>query len=367
MAATQRALPWIWGTNCRSSPPLRPARARPASRCGDHSRHGVRCRGHQLPGPLRQPAGRRCAASGRRRPGRYRRARPGHRGLHPGEPPPTEAGSARPATSTHSHSAQDSRPSRSPTGRAPSCPSPPATWEQRSRPPALPTSPHIRPCQAIAPTVSEPQKRRLRDPRPTCHLDGHGPPDRMTPPPRRGCKPASPTPSPPPLASALSRKPLPGPRAERSGPAAALAPAPSLPSRKPPGSEDGATQRAAICADDEGAGSCCCRGSQAWCRGRHRCRCDCRSCRCATLRRPGGSLQARREHDPNSVAAISLIPGSVVSPSRAKSAAPRPGGPRSPGSCWPPARAGSSPRPGCCQACGPPPSACGRSRQARSS
>jgi short subunit dehydrogenase-like uncharacterized protein len=48
----------------------------------------------------------------------------------------------------------------------------------------------------------KPQIKSLPDPRPTGHSGGHEPPARTAPPPRRGCKPVTPTPSLPPPASA---------------------------------------------------------------------------------------------------------------------------------------------------------------------
>jgi hypothetical protein len=104
-----------------------------------------------------------------------------------------------------------------PTGPAPSCPSPPETWKQPSRPPALPPSPRIPRYQPIPPPpIPTPQIQRLPDPRPTGPSGGPGPPARTARAPRRGWKPASPTPSPPRPASAPSRKPSPGPRAGHS-------------------------------------------------------------------------------------------------------------------------------------------------------
>jgi len=85
----------------------------------------------------------------------------------------------------------------SPTGPATSCLSPLVTWKQPSTPPAPPTSPLIPRYQLTPPRpIPGPQ------PRPTAHSGGHEPPARTAPPPRRCCKPASPTPLPPRPASA---------------------------------------------------------------------------------------------------------------------------------------------------------------------
>ena len=170
--------------------------ARPPGRRRDHPGRRVRRRGHQLPGPPGQRGGRRRAAAGRGGPGRHRPARPRRRRLHPGNLP--YGGWIRRG---HLHpqplgSGVTTIPL--PDGLCHVMPFPPATWKQRSRPPALRTSPRSPPSRP----APEPQTRRPRDAWPTYRSDGPGPPARTEPPPRRGCKPLSRTPSPPPPASA---------------------------------------------------------------------------------------------------------------------------------------------------------------------
>ena len=91
----------------------------------------------------------------------------------------------------------------SPTGHAASCPSPPVTWKRLSKPPGPLTSPRTPPYQPIPPpSIPRPQIQRLPGPRFTGHWGGREPPGPTAATPRHGCKPASPTPSPLPPASA---------------------------------------------------------------------------------------------------------------------------------------------------------------------
>ena len=82
-------------------------------------------------------------------------------------------------------------------------PFPPVTWKRLSKPPGPLTSPRTLPYQpSPPPSIPRPQIQRLPGPRSTGHSGGREPPDPTAATPRHGCKPASPTPSPRPPASA---------------------------------------------------------------------------------------------------------------------------------------------------------------------
>lgn len=107
---------------------------------------------------------------------------------------PYGVGSAGRGACTLGRSAPGLRRSPSPTGLATSCRSPQAIWKRPSRRPVRPTSPRTRPYQ--------PDRRRVPNLMPAGRSGGHKPPARTAPSRRRCFKPASPTPSPPPPASA---------------------------------------------------------------------------------------------------------------------------------------------------------------------
>ena len=182
--------------------PLRPGPARPASRRHDHPRRRVRRRGHQLPSPLRQRRRRRRPAPRSRRPGRHRPARPRHRGIGTREPPlrrlDPPGRPAAPATARlghhHDHPARRALPHHALPHRGPGSSLPGHRGPRRHR--VLPRTRRSRR------SIPRPPIPARRDPRPTGHSGGREPPARTAPPPKRGCKPASPTPLPPPPASA---------------------------------------------------------------------------------------------------------------------------------------------------------------------